>query len=83
MRVIEKPEDFKTPFDALKRAEGWHHSTLDRADVIHEGADKVHFDVCFSRWKEDGPSYAVHQAIWVVTRVEGHWGIQARSSFAP
>ncbi len=83
VRVIDRREDFNTPFEALKRAEGWHHSTLDRADVIHEGADKVHFDVRFSRFKEDGSSYAVHQAIWVVTRVDGHWGIQARSSFAP
>ena len=83
VRVIDRREDFRTPFEALKRAEGWHHSTLDRADVIHEGADKVHFDVRFSRFKENGSSYAVHQAIWVVTRVDGHWGIQARSSFAP
>ncbi len=43
VRVIDRREDFRTPFEALKRAEGWHHSTLDRADVIHEGADKVHF----------------------------------------
>ena len=83
VRVIARREGFKTPFAALKRAEGWHHSTLDRADVIHEGPDKVHFDVCFSRFLEDGSRYATHQAVWVVTRVEGHWGIQARSSFAP
>ena len=51
--------------------------------MIHEGKDKVHFDVCFSRFKEDGTCYATHEAVWVVTRVEGHWGIQARSSFAP
>ena len=46
-------------------------------------ADKVHFDVCFSRYLADGSRYATHQALWVVTRLEGHWGIQARSSFAP
>lgn len=83
VRVIDGPGQFKTPFAALKRAEGWHHSTLDHAEVIHEGPDKVHFDVCFSRFLEDGSRYATHQAIWVVTRIEGHWGIQARSSFAP
>jgi hypothetical protein len=83
VRVIAAPESFVTPFDALKRAEGWHHSTLDSAEVIHDGADKVHFDVRFSRYHEDGERYAVHQAVWVVTRINGHWGIQARSSFAP
>ncbi|MCP3984706.1 MAG: hypothetical protein GY723_09975 [bacterium] len=83
VRVIEAPEEFNTPFAALKSVEGWHHSTLDRTEVIHEGADKVHFDVAFSRFLEDGSRYATHRAIWVVTRVGGHWGIQARSSFAP
>ena len=68
---------------ALKQSEGWHHSTLDGADVIHEGPDKVHFDMRFSRFLDDGSRYATHRAVWVVTRLEGHWGIQARSSFAP
>lgn len=83
VRVIDEPGGFKTPFAALKEVEGWHHSTLDRADVIHAGPDKVHFDVGFSRYLADGSCYATHQAVWVVTRVDGHWGIQARSSFAP
>ncbi len=83
VRVIDDPEQFNTPFDALKRTEGWHHSRLERAEVIHAGADKVHFDVRFSRFQADGSCYATHQAVWVVTRVDGHWGIQARSSFAP
>ncbi len=83
VRSIERAEDFKTPFDLLKQVEGWHHSTLDRADVIHEGSEKVHFDVCFRRFHEDGTAYATHEAIWIVTCQHGHWGIQARSSFAP
>ena len=24
-----------------------------------------------------------HEAVWVVTQLDGHWGVQARSSFAP
>ena len=83
VRVFERPDDFSTPFEALKQAEGWHHSTLDRAGVIHEGKEKVHFDVCFRRFREDGTCYATHAAVWVVTCIDGHWGIQARSSFAP
>ncbi len=83
VRVIEDPEHFNTPFAALKEIEGWHHSALDRADVIHDGKDKVHFDVCFSRFLADGTHYATHRAVWIVTRVAEHWGIQARSSFAP
>ncbi len=83
VRVIEAPERFKTPFDVLKDVEGWHHSTLDAAEVIHDGPDKVHFAVRFSRFSADGACYATHEAVWIVTQVDGHWGIQARSSFAP
>ena len=81
--LIEESEHFNTPFDVLKQVEGWHHSVLDRARVIHEGESKVHFDVAFTRFHEDGDAYATHEAVWVVTRVDGHWGIQVRSSFAP
>jgi len=83
VRVIDGPDHFNTPFAALKKLEAWHHSTLDRAEVIHQGKEKVHFDVGFRRFRDDDTCYATHQAVWVVTRVEGHWGIQARSSFAP
>ena len=83
VRVVDAPDSFRTPFDRLKEHEGWHHSSLDRAEVVHESADKVHFDVAFSRYHADGTKYATHEALWVVTRLDDHWGIQARSSFAP
>ncbi len=83
VRVWNAPEDFQTPFAALKQAENWHHSTLDHVDVLHDTPDKVHFAVRFSRYLENGDRYALHEAIWIVTRLDDHWGIQARSSFAP
>lgn len=81
--VVESAEQFRVPFDALVAAEGWHHSTLDSITAVHARADKVHFDVRFSRYHEDGTRYASYETLWVVTRQEGHWGVQARSSFAP
>ena len=81
--VTEAPEDFAIPYEWLEKNEGWHHSSLDACDVVHEGPDKVHFDVRFRRYHEDGSSYASHQTLWIVTRRDGHWGIQARSSYAP
>jgi len=83
VRIVEGAEDFATPFDRLAETEGWHHSTLDACEVVHAGADKVHFDVTFSRYHEDGTKYATHRSLWVLTHVDGHWGVQARSSFAP
>ena len=81
--VTERAQDFRVPYDLLIEHEGWHHSTLDRCELVHDGPDKVHFDVRFRRYKEDGSVYAEHRSLWVVTRDGDHWGIQARSSYAP
>jgi hypothetical protein len=40
------------------------------------------FAVEFSRWRKDGTELSPHKSIYVVTRQDGHWGVQARSSFA-
>jgi hypothetical protein len=49
---------------------------------IHVGPDKVHLKVAFSRWKADGSLIGRFGTIYIVSRQDGHWGIQARSSFA-
>jgi hypothetical protein len=83
VRVWERPEDYTIPWDLLAEHEGWHHSTLDDVTVIQAGADKVHLAATFSRYHEDGTRYATHEALWVVTLLDGRWGIQCRSSYAP
>jgi len=72
-----------TNFDALARSEGWARSSLDSVAMRQHGEMKVHFEVVFSRYKADGTKYATFQSLWVSTKQDGHWGIQARSSFAP
>lgn len=62
---------------------GWHHSAWDRRQVIHAGADKVHVDTRFTRYRADGSVLGSFDSIYVVTREHGHWGVKARSSFAP
>jgi hypothetical protein len=61
----------------------WHHSAWERRNVIHAGADKVHIDTRFTRYRADGSVIGSFDSIYVVTRENGHWGIKARSSFAP
>jgi len=38
--------------------------------------------VKFSRWRKDGSLLSTFETIYIVTLQDGHWGIQARSSFA-
>ena len=61
----------------------WDHSAWDRRDVIHAGDDKVHIDTRFVRYRKDGSVLGAFDSIYVVTRENGHWGVKARSSFAP
>ena len=72
------PAMFET--GALK---GWNYSTWERREVIHAGPDKVHIDTRFTRHGQDGEVMGGFDSIYVVTREAGHWGIKARSSFAP
>lgn len=74
----------RTPalFDQLA-ATGWHHSAWNYIDVIYAGDQKVHLDVEFTRFREDGSVLAAYRSLYIVTLQDGHWGIKARSSFAP
>ena len=69
-------------FDRGALAE-WDHSAWDRREIIHAGADKVHIDTRFVRYRKDGSEIGGFDSIYVVTREDGHWGVKARSSFAP
>jgi hypothetical protein len=62
---------------------GWHHSAFDEREVLDGSDDKVHVAVRFTRYDEQGAALTSYQSLWVVTLVDGHWGIQARSTFAP
>ena len=73
-----KPERFRT--GALAE---WDHSAWERRAVIHAGADKVHIDTRFTRYRKDGSVIGGFDSIYVITRENGHWGVKCRSSFAP
>ena len=84
VRIWQRREDSIIPglFDWLTEAEGWHHSSWNHQHVVHAGPDKVHLDVSFTRFDADGNVLGVYPSVWVMTLDEGHWGIQARSSYA-
>jgi hypothetical protein len=68
---------------AARAGDSWHHTVLDWTDPIHSSEDKVHVYIQWSRYDKEGGQLASHQALWIMTRVDGRWGAQARSSFAP
>ena len=65
-----------------RAGDGWARSQWDERTPIHVGRDKVHLKVAFSRFRADGSLIGRFETIYIVTLQAGHWGIQARSSFA-
>ncbi len=61
----------------------WHHTVLDSTEVIHSSERKVHVLIQFTRCDAQGAAIATYRSLWIMTDSDGHWGAQARSSFAP
>ncbi len=76
-------EDPLARFRTFAAQDGWHHSAWDERRMLHTGENKVHLEVRFTRYREDNSVIGAYTSIYVVTRVAGRWGIQARSTFAP
>ena len=74
--------DYRLDDFRARAGDGWARSRWDERTPIHVGADKVHLKVKFSRFRADGSVIGRFETIYIVTSQNGHWGIQARSSFA-
>lgn len=63
------------------RAEGWDHTVIRTMSVVHSGENKEHIALTIDRCDATGRVYNSFDTLWIATLVDGHWGIQFRSSF--
>ena len=82
MAVWQGPEDYFADFRA-RAGDGWHHSEWDSLDVMAAEPTKVHLDVRFTRYREDGSVLGRFRSLWVLSEIQGVWAAQLHSSFAP
>ena len=68
---------------ASRAGETWHHTETDWVQALHSSNDKVHLYLQWTRYDKSGNPLATHCALWIMTRLNGQWGAQCRSSFAP
>ncbi len=82
--VYEDAEAFgdRDVFAMLART-GWDHSHWLTRDIVLSAPDKVHINTRFTRFNADNAPIGTYESLYIVTRVDGRWGIQARSSLAP
>ena len=82
VRIYESHEDCVTQFDFVRFAErfGWDHSGWDRRTVVQANPSKVHVMVILSRYDDEDARIAQFDSFYIVTRVDGLWGIRLQSS---
>lgn len=81
MQVWDKPDTYLADFYQRAGAD-WHHTLWDFRNVIVAGAEKIHFDVQFTRYRADDSILGCYRSLWIVAKLGGRWAVQARSTYA-
>lgn len=81
MKVWDRPDSYFADF-RQRAGDEWHRSAWDFRRVIAAGPDKVHVDLQFTRYRADGTPLGHYRSLWVMSRLDGRWAAQVRSSFA-
>ena len=69
-------------FEKLSKS-GWNHSHWLTRDVVLASPKKVHIATVFQRFNNRNEIIGTYESLYIVTKKDGHWGTQARSSLAP
>ncbi len=81
MQVWESGDRYFADFLA-RAGDGWDRSEWDYRNVVAAGPEKVHLDVQFTRYHENGSALGQFRSLWIVAKRDGRWAAQVRSSFA-
>ncbi|MFT3812171.1 MAG: hypothetical protein QM740_02210 [Acidovorax sp.] len=60
----------------------WDHSEWVARKIVQAGKDKVHVVVTFNRYRKDHSLIKAEPSLHILEKVDGRWGIRARSSYA-
>ena len=60
-------------------ADGWHRSVVDEMQVIFTIPTKAHVSVNFRRHRADGSEIGAYHSLYIITEIDGHWGLQGGS----
>ena len=66
---------------ALQRT--WFQTRIKQAETIQDGADDANVVVCYNRLNSEDELLSTYDAVFLVTKRDGNWAVQARSTFAP
>ena len=81
--VISREEYLKSQnkVSELLYKEGWDHTQIKKIETIQNGHSKSHYKIHFIRYDKNSKIIHDFTTLWIVTKLDNHWGIQFRSSF--
>ena len=72
-------KSIKIQFNRMINEENWHHSTLDKCDLISVAGNSIQCFVEFNRRDISKKSYGTAKGIWIATFKNNLWALQMRS----
>jgi len=54
-------------------------SEIDWIEIIQTWDEKVHAKLTYSRYRKHGTRYTTHECLWIIIKVNNHWGVQLMS----
>lgn len=77
--VWEKPNNLPPGyFDWLEQEFGWNHSNYQSKTLVLSQNSQRHYLLEYTRNKSDGSVISSHRNLWVLTKLNGSWGIKIR-----
>lgn len=80
--IRSNPRDKLLAKDSQTKFKGWKTSKWEWCKLIQASSETMHFAVAFSRLDESGSRIATFESLRILTKKNGRWGQQVRSSFA-
>jgi len=82
--IFRNESEFLKGFDIQTKnliKEGWDHTVTLDIKAVQSEKQKVHLLLHQSRRNIEGKEYHNFHTLWILTLIDGKWGIQFRSSF--
>ena len=82
--IFNSEEEFLKGFDLQTQKleqEGWTHTVTKDIQAVQSDESKVHLLLLQSRRNKNDIEIENFQTLWIMTKIDGKWGIKFRSSF--
>jgi hypothetical protein len=68
-------------FQKLMAEDDWRYSKWRVRNLVQFNDVKAHVALSYARYRSDNSVIGVYESLYVLTEINGKWGIQIRSSF--